>query len=132
MPEKTMSEKEMFLQTWDQEYQTTLKLLRAYPHAKGDFKPAEKSRTAKELGWIFVSEERVLDGCIKGQIDFSVGLPPPAKPSDVISTYEKGHREMVDKVKRWPEEDFNGTTAFPTGPKQVGQVRKGQICCFAA
>ena len=129
MPEKTMTEKEMFLQTWDNEYLTTLKLLRAYPPAKADFKPAEKSRTAKELAWMFVNQEQVLDGCIKGQIDFSVGSrPTPANFSDVISAFEKGHREMLDKVKKWPEEDFNRTTAFPVGPKQVAEVRKGQIC----
>ena len=129
MAEKVMTEKEMFLQTWENEFQTTLKVLKAYPAAKADYKPAEKSRTAKELAWTFVMEEGVLDGAIKGNIDMSVPMPPPpASFADVISAFEKSHREMVDKVKRMPDSDLDKPIAFPVGPKQMGQVRKGQVC----
>src|SRR5439155_16906236 len=45
---------------------TTLKLLKAYPAAKVDLKPHERSRSAKELAWTFVFEwvggAQALDG----------------------------------------------------------------------
>jgi DinB family protein len=42
------------------EYQTTLRVLRAYPEDQRHLKPAEKSRSAAELVRTFVNEERVL------------------------------------------------------------------------
>ena len=44
-----MSEKDMFITTWEREFQTTLKVLKAYPSDKLDLKPAEKSKSAKDL-----------------------------------------------------------------------------------
>lgn len=46
-----MTEKETFLNTWEREFQTTLKVLKAYPPAKLDLKPHERSRSARELAW---------------------------------------------------------------------------------
>lgn len=44
-----MTEKEMFIQTWEREFQTTLKVLKAYPATKLDLKPHERSRSAREF-----------------------------------------------------------------------------------
>ena len=49
MTQRTATEKDMFLQTFQRECQTTLKVLKAYPANKADLKPHEKSRTAKDL-----------------------------------------------------------------------------------
>ena len=54
-----MNEKEMFMQTWEREYQTTLKTLKAFPAERLDLKPHERSRSAKDLLWTIVSEEKV-------------------------------------------------------------------------
>jgi len=70
-----MTGKETFLNTWEREFQTTLKVLKAYPPAKLDLKPHERSRSARELAWTFVVEEKGIDGIIAGKIDFQ-NLPP--------------------------------------------------------
>ena len=89
MTQKQMvTEKDMFLQTFERECQTTLKLLKTYPAGKGDYKPHEKSRSAKELGWTFVMEQGVADMALKGKIDFSQPMPkPPTNYGDVISAF---------------------------------------------
>ena len=46
---KSMTEREMFLQTWEREFPTTLKVLKAFPPGKGDFKPHERSLSARQL-----------------------------------------------------------------------------------
>jgi hypothetical protein len=48
-----------YISARNREMQTTLKVLQAYPEAKVNLKPAEKSRTAAELAMIFAVEERV-------------------------------------------------------------------------
>lgn len=52
--ELTMNLKEQFIQAWEREFPTTLKVLKAFPNDQGEFKPHERSPSAKELAWHFV------------------------------------------------------------------------------
>ena len=54
--QNTTTEKKMFLQLWERECSTTLRVLRAYPAGLNDFKPAEKSKTGTNLVWTLVGE----------------------------------------------------------------------------
>jgi len=122
-----MSEKEMFIQTWEREFQTTFKVLKAYPADKLDMKPHELSRSAKDLAWTFVSEENVVDGICKGQIDYQNMPKAPGRFDEIVATFEKKHKENVAKVKNLPEQDLNTSLLFPVAPKQMGQVRRGDL-----
>jgi uncharacterized damage-inducible protein DinB len=123
-----MTEKEMFLQSWDREFQTTMKVLKAYPADKLGFKPHERSRSAGELAWIFVGELGIIDMAIKGQIDFSGEMPkPPATMKDILAAFESTYKQMASKVKAMSEADYNSTIKFPVGPKQMGDFRKADV-----
>jgi len=123
-----MSEKETYLQTWEREFQTTVKVLKAYPGDKLDFKPHERSRSARELAWVFVGEQAVVDMIVKGQVDFSKEMPkPPATMQEILGAFEKMHKENVGKVKNLSEADYNGLIKFPLGPKQMGDLRRADI-----
>lgn len=118
-----MTQKDLLLEAWNREYQTTLKLLKAYPQNKMDFKPHERSRSAKELAWTFVMEERVLAGALNGHIDYQSFPPPPASFKEVLSTFEKSHSDLVGRIHGLSETDLGRTAKFPVGPKQMGDVR---------
>jgi hypothetical protein len=75
-----MSEKEQFVGVGEREFPTTLKVLRAFPAAKADLRPHERSKTAKELAWNFVVEEKIIDQCLRGAIDFQ-SVPAPSLTS---------------------------------------------------
>jgi uncharacterized damage-inducible protein DinB len=122
-----MSEKEMFLQTWEREFQTTLKVLKAYPSNKLDLKPHERSRSAKDLAWTFVAEEGVVGGVAKGKVDLEGGPKAPDTFGEIIAAFEKHHKENVTRVKNLAEADLNKSIAFPVAPKQMGQVRSLDI-----
>ena len=112
-----MSEKEQFIGVWEREFPTTVKVLKAYPAAKSDFKPHERSKTATELAWNFVVEEAVIDMCLtKGAIDFQAIPAPPATLADVISAYEKSHAGMVAKLRKASDGDLNKTVKFFVAP----------------
>jgi len=124
----TMSERDQFLQAWEREYQTTLKLLREYPNKKLDLKPSNKSRTAKELAWALVMEEdTMVGGAINGKIDFSNTPQPPSTLPEIISMYEKLHQQNTEKIRRMSDEDLNKRIDMMTGPKRTEQVRKADI-----
>jgi len=88
-----MTEKEMFLSTWEREFATTLKILKQLPANKADYKPsAEKTKSAKGLAEVFVLELGVADGVMKGSIDFAAQAPTFATFADVLSAYEGMYR----------------------------------------
>ncbi|MGH9259374.1 MAG: DinB family protein [Acidimicrobiales bacterium] len=123
-----MSEKEQFLRTWEREFPTTLKVLNAYPSARMDLKPHAKSKTARDLAWNFVLEEMIIDGAIKGEIDFAqMAATPPATRDEIIRAYEASHRALIEKVRSTPDAELNKTVKWFVGPKQPADVRRMDV-----
>lgn len=123
-----MTEKDVFLATWEREFHTTLKVLKAFPEDKLDLRPHERSRTARELAWTIVMEEPVLiNGGITGKFDFENTAKPPATLKEILATYEKNHEELVQKVRNLSDADFNKTVQFMVAPKTPGNVRSADI-----
>ena len=120
-------EKEQFIETWQRESPITLKVLKAYPENKADWKPHERARSAKELAWTFVVEGGVIDGAIKGNIDFENMPNPPVSWKEVIQAYERMNQNTVEKVKKMSENDFTGKIKFMVGPNKTADVRRADI-----
>jgi uncharacterized damage-inducible protein DinB len=119
-----MTEKEMFLASCEREFATTMKVLKAYPAAKADLKPHERSKSAKDLAWAFVAEQDVgISGALSGAIDFSKLPAPPDTLAEVIAVFEKGHKGVMAKVSQAPEAALNKTVKFPVGPGKMGDLR---------
>ena len=122
-----MTEKEMFMNNWQREFGTTLKILKQMPADKAGFKPVgEKTRTAKEIATVFIQELGVVDGVVKGKIDFGGAAPSFPTYGDVVKAYEGKHKEMVAKVQGMSEADWNSKLSAPVGPKQMADVRRAQ------
>ena len=76
------------------EFATTIKVLRAYPEDKLDMRPAEKSRTARELIVTFIREEYVCRGVMRG--DLGRADSPERMP--------QGFGGMIEMLKRIHDE----------------------------
>jgi uncharacterized damage-inducible protein DinB len=123
-----MTEKDMYLQTWEQEYNTTAKVLKAYPADKLDMKPAEKSKSARDLAFTFVGEQGIVDMVMKGKIDFSGGMPSaPNTMAEILGAYEMITKANMAKVKAMSEADYNSPITWFVGPKQPAEVRKADV-----
>jgi uncharacterized damage-inducible protein DinB len=126
--ERTVTEKDMFLQTFQRECETTLKVLRAYPADKGEYRPHEKSRTAKDLAWTFSKEQELAEQAMKGALDFSKPMPPaPATFAECIAAFEGASRDTVKRVSQISEGELNGSMQFPIGPGKMGDFRRMDI-----
>jgi uncharacterized damage-inducible protein DinB len=123
-----MSEKDMFLQTWEREFQTTLKVLKAYPADKLDLKPAEKSKSARDLAFVFTGEQALVDMALKGKIEFTGGgHPAPNTMNEIIASYETAVKANMEKVKAMSDADYNSMIGWFVAPKTPGQVRKADV-----
>ncbi len=99
-PEQGKLLSKVFLDTIQQETETTKKVMRAVPEDKKSYKPDPKSMSANELAWhIATSEVWFLSGVADGQ--FIMAEPPAAPPTirGIVEWYESNHRDCVNKLK---------------------------------
>ena len=123
-----MTEKEMFEQTWEKEFETTLKVLNAYPGNKMDFKPHERSMSAKELAWQFVQQQMAIEQTLDGTMTMPPNSPPvPDKWEEILATYQKLHPNLVKKLQKTPEADLFKNMPMMLGPGNMGEMPKLQF-----
>ena len=106
-----MDEKALFISFWTQEAPTTHKVLTRIPE-RSNYRPDPKSRTAAEIGWQIVCEERmIIEALEDGK---SAWLPPtmPESARAIAATYEQQSAEIIRRLEALPAKRWNGTIDF--------------------
>ena len=131
MTNNIMNEKEMFLNSYEKEFETTLEFLNAYPADKLDFRPKPQLQSAIELAWYFPEEDRIL---ISGALDGEVILnknPLPASLDKIKEIYESSHRALLGRIKELPDVGFNEMITFGSGAGNAVSMRRGDALWLA-
>jgi len=106
-----MDEKSLFTDFWTNESKTTRTVLARIPEGS-DYRPDPKSRTAKEIAWQIVCEERmIIDALEGGKVEWAPP-PMPATMKEVLDAYEQ---QSATITKRWgdlPAEKWGGMLEF--------------------
>ena len=106
-----MDEKALFTKFWTEESKTTRNVLARIPESSV-YRPDPRSRTAQEIAWQIVCEEKMLiDALESGKAEWA---PPPMPDSmrDVLAEYE---RQSTDVLRRWdalPQARWDGAMEF--------------------
>jgi uncharacterized damage-inducible protein DinB len=120
--------KKQFLEALEREHQRTMRVLRAYPDDKADFKPHETSGSARELAWIFVLGPNLMAKALTTGFDWSnpSGGPPaaPASMKEIVAAAEQAHQRLVDVLNATDESALDETVQFFVGPKTLGEFTK--------
>jgi uncharacterized damage-inducible protein DinB len=115
--------KQQYLDAFRREFPTTLKVLKAYPPGKDDFKPHDRSHSAARLAHTFAVENAGALKAVRGQPMNPADLPqPPATYAEAAAAYERGARELIEAVENMPESRLFEEVTFMTGPRQLGKV----------
>jgi uncharacterized damage-inducible protein DinB len=102
-----VTNKEFFLRCWQQEHPTFIKVLKAVPANKLDYRPDPRSRSAAELVWLQVLEKRCWFELLETwQINWKL-TPPSSRLDEMIGAYEKAHEELVPHVKKLTDETWD-------------------------
>ena len=115
-----MSDKPMFTTFWTNESATTAKVLSRIPEGS-DYRPDPKSRTAQEIAWAIVCEEKmIIEALESGKAEWAPP-PMPATIKEVVDTYEKQGADIVARWEALPDSRWNGQldffgTARPASP----------------
>ena len=105
--------KEQILNFRTFEFATTLKVLRAYPEDKLEMKPAEKSRTARELAVAFIREEYVCRGAMRGDLSLADHAKDiPDSLHEMIEMLNQIHHEVQGMIILASEQELNRVIDF--------------------
>ena len=131
-----MDEKSLFTAFWSKESKTTSKVLSRIPEGS-DYRPDPKSRTAREIAWQIVGEEKmIIDAVETGVVEWTPA-PTPATMKEVCDTYDRQSAEIVRRWQLLPAARWDGTLDFfgrqrPASPMAWGFLfdivhHRGQI-----
>jgi uncharacterized damage-inducible protein DinB len=100
----TPQEFETFLKVWDAEADMTVKLLKALPTDKYDFRPDPGGRSIGEMAW-HLAEGDAYNSLTVAEGGFTPELRPPnmERPKQVAGLapgYERVHRDAVARVRK--------------------------------
>ncbi len=106
-----MDEKTLFTNFWNDESKTTAKVLGRIPEGS-DYRPDPKSRTAKEIAWQIVCEEKmIIDALESGKAEWAPP-PMPATMKEIVDAYTKQSAGMAKRWNDLPPSKWDGPLEF--------------------
>ena len=106
-----MDERSLFMKFWMDESTTTCKVLARIPEGS-DYRPDPKSRTAQEIAWQIVCEERMIIEALESGKAKWTPPPLPATMQEVRDAYEKQSPGRAQRWKALPAARWDGTLDF--------------------
>ena len=126
--------KQTFLDNYDKENAVTMRVLRAFPKDKADFRPTPQNKPARELAWTFVLERGL--GAKVWEDHFAKNAPsgkPPAVPEtfpEIVSAFEKASKDWRQLIASTSDAELEKKVHFFVGPKQMGEYSRLDFAWF--
>lgn len=115
------TEKDLFIGFWTHESKTMQKVLSRIPEAS-EYKPDPASRTAQEIAWQIVCEEKmIIDAVESGRAEWA----PPEMPKSmkaILKAYEDQAAQMERRWKAVSAERWAGTLEFFGGQRPAAPM----------
>ena len=116
-----MDERSLFTKFWTDESVTTRNVLSRIPEGS-DYRPDPKSRTAQEIAWQIVCEEKMLiDALENGKAEWAPP-PMPESMSAVLKAYEEQSARMPQRLASLPASRWQGTLEFFGGQRPAAPM----------
>ena len=106
-----MNDKSMFTKFWTNESTTTRKVLSRIPEGS-TYRPDPKSRTAQEIAWQIVCEEKMIIEALESGAAEWAPPPVPATMKEVLAAYDAQSKEMARRWDALTAARWDGTLAF--------------------
>jgi uncharacterized damage-inducible protein DinB len=120
------NELEMFLENWDREAASTVRLLQALPADQYDFRPDPGGRSLGELAWHLAEGDAYIShGVERGEFTMESRPPNIERPRTVDALapgFERVHHEAVARIRKLTPQDLDRTISFFTGPMSIREI----------
>jgi len=119
---------QQYLEDYEREHGKTMSVLRAYPADQLDLRPHPRSKTARELAWIFFLQRglgtKVWHDEFARSAPSGTPPPPPEAWDDLLGALEKAHQEFHALIEPATDAELSANVHFFTGPKQMGEMTR--------
>jgi uncharacterized damage-inducible protein DinB len=106
-----VNERALFTDFWTKEAKTTRNVIARIPEGS-DYRPDPKSRTAKDIAWQIVCEEKmIIDALETGKTEWAPA-PMPGTVKEVLDTYEQQSAEITRRWADLSDAQWNGELEF--------------------
>ena len=119
-----MDERTLFTGFWTSESKTTRNVLARIPEGS-DYRPDPKSRTAQEIAWQIVCEEKMLiDALESGMAEWAPAPTPPTMKA-VLEAYEQQSARMEKRWNALPADRWVGPIEFFGSQRSASSIAWG-------
>jgi uncharacterized damage-inducible protein DinB len=98
-----------------QELSKFVKVLKAMPEGRLDYRPDPKSRTAADLAWVLAAEEAALVSLLDTGVVEWKDVPAPATAKEIVAAYEKNASAVNERLERLDEAAWEKKGKFLMG-----------------
>jgi uncharacterized damage-inducible protein DinB len=92
-----------------------VRVLKALPQARLDYRPDPKSRTAAELAWVLAAEEAALLSILDtGKVEWK-DEKPPSKVDEIVAAYERNAKAVTERLERLDDAGWQKKGKFLMG-----------------
>lgn len=107
-----MTNREFCISRRKAEVPTFVRVLKAVPQDRRDYRPDPKSRSAAELAWYVATEEAALVSLVdSGTIEWKE-QPVPASVAEIVAAYERSAAAVDEKLARLDEAAWEKKAKF--------------------
>ena len=119
-----MDERTLFTGFWTNESRTTRNVLARIPEGS-DYRPDPKSRTAQEIAWQIVCEEKMLiDALESGKAEWAPAPTPPTMKA-VLEAYQQQSAGMEKRWNELPADRWDRPIEFFGSQRSVSSIAWG-------
>jgi len=126
------TEKDMFIMGAEREFQTTLRVLEAYPAGKLDLKPTDSSMSARDLMWLLSLGKMATEPIMAGRLAMQTPPPAPKTKEELIGAFKQAHTAQLAAVRGLSDAAFNELIDIQSGPKDFMRGRRADALWFLA
>jgi uncharacterized damage-inducible protein DinB len=115
--------RQQFADALTSEHARTMRVLGAFPDEQSDFRPHERSRSAREVAWpLALGLERLIVRALTTGFDWSQPQKPPAVPermSEIAAAVDRAYADAREALARADDARLDGSVQFFVAPKTM-------------
>jgi uncharacterized damage-inducible protein DinB len=110
-----MKKHEYCIQCRKAEFPAFVRVLKALPENRLDYRPDPKARTAAELAWVLATEEAALLNLLdKGTVEWKEEKAP-ASVGEIVAAYERSAKAVTERLEKLDEAGWQKKGKFLMG-----------------
>lgn len=124
-----MTDRDFYIARLKAEYPAFQKVLQALPPDKLDYKPHDRSPSARQLAWTVAAEQKACCDLLEtGAVEWNVTTPPAW--DEIVSVFEQSWKALEAGASRLDEAGWTKLGRFRSGEKEYPGQPVGQFLWF--